>query len=427
MSGNAPVNPKREEYEIMQEINMEASIQKFSKYLNTYLSTYKMNLPVIRHIVLLVLFNTLSVYAQNEYPDVLRFADSARHWYRIFDDDRVIEPVPDQPRYNESDYIQIADNILLFQKTNGGWAKNYDMQAILNQDQINAVKESKQHSNTTFDNGATHGQISYLAEVYSRTNIEKYKVGCIKGIEFTLKAQYDNGGWPQFSPDTSGYRKHITFNDNAMTGIMNMFHKIVTGDLDYCFVKGDLLDKIKIAYKLGIECILNCQIIEHNIKTAWCQQHDQKNFMPREARNFEKPSICNRESVALTKFLMLIHNPSAEIINAVESSMKWYHDSEIHGIREEWIEAEEETFIYHKTKYDKIIIEDDKAPRIWARFYELGTHVPIFCGRDGIVRYSMSEIDRDRRTGYGWYVYDPEELDTLYAEWKRKITNTAHP
>ena len=297
------------------------------------------------------------------------------------------------------------------------------MRAILTQDQINAVKNSKQHHNTTFDNGATHSQISYLAEVYSRTNIDKYKEGFIKGIEFTLKAQYNNGGWPQFYPGTSGYRKYITFNDNAMIGIIDMFHKIVTGNQDYGFVKGDLLDKIEIAYELGINCILKCQIIEDNIKTAWCQQHDQINFKPREARNFEKPSICNRESVALTKFLMRIDNPSAEIINAVESSMKWYCDSEIHGIRQEWIEADEEKFIYHKTKYDKIIVKDDEAPRIWARFYELGTHVPIFCGRDGIVRYSMSEIDRDRRTGYGWYVYDPEELYTVYLEWKKKISN----
>ncbi|MBN1782647.1 pectate lyase [bacterium] len=377
-------------------------------------------LPVIRYIALPALFGILSVYAQNGYPDVLRFADSAQHWYRIFDDERVIEPVPDQPRYDESDYIQIADNILLFQKANGGWAKNYDMQAILNQDQINAVQESKHHLNTTFDNGATHGQISYLAEVYSRTTIKKYKAAFIQGIEFTLKAQYDNGGWPQFFPDTSGYRKYITFNDNAMTGIMVMFHKIVTGNPDYGFVTGDLLNHIETAYESGITCILNCQIIEHGMKTAWCQQHDQKNFMPREARNFEKPSICNRESVALTKFLMQIHHPSAEIIDAIESSMQWYRDSEIHGIRQEWIEAEEETFIYHKSKYDKILVEDDEAPRIWARFYELGTHVPIFCGRDGIVRYAMSEIDRDRRTGYGWYVYDPEELYTEYPEWKKK-------
>jgi PelA/Pel-15E family pectate lyase len=382
---------------------------------------YKMNLFVMQYLIPIVLVSILSLCAQDEYPDVLRFEDSAQHWYRIFDDDRVIEPLPDQPRYNQSEYLRIADNILLFQKENGGWAKNYDMRAILIQDQINAVKKGKKHDNTTFDNGATHSQISYLAEVYSRTNIDKYKEGFIKGIEYTLNAQYDNGGWPQFYPDTSGYRKYITFNDNAMIGILNLFHKIVTGNQDYGFVKGDLFDKVEIAYKLGIDCILKCQIIEDNVKTAWCQQHDHINFEPREARNFEKPSICNRESAAITKFLMQIENPSIDIIDAVESSMKWYSDSEIRGIRQEWIEANEEKFIYHKTKYDKIIVKDDKAPRIWARFYELNTHVPIFCGRDGIVRYSMSEIDRDRRTGYGWYVYDPEELFTMHPEWKKKI------
>jgi PelA/Pel-15E family pectate lyase len=365
----------------------------------------------------------MNIYAQNSYPDVSRFDDSARHWYRIFDDKRVIEPDPDQPQFAENEYIKIADNIILFQKQNGGWAKNYDMKAILSDEQRSNLEKSKNILNTTFDNGATHSQISYLAEIYTRTNIEKYKEGFIKGIEFTLNAQYENGGWPQFFPDTSGYRKYITFNDNAMIGIMEIFHKIVNHHPDYTFVDDELFDRIVRAYNTGVACILKCQIIEDSILTAWCQQHDEINFIPREARNFEKPSICNGESVAITKFLMQIDNPSIEVINAIEASMKWYHDSEIHGIRQEWIEAEEKKFIYHKTKYDKIIIKDEDAPRIWARFYELGTHVPIFCGRDGVVRYSMSEIDRDRRTGYGWYVYDPEEVYKLYPEWKNKISN----
>jgi PelA/Pel-15E family pectate lyase len=385
---------------------------------------------VNRYLVLIFFISIQIIQAQNSFPDLSRFEDSANHWYKVINDGRIIEAVENQQRYKRSEYIQIADNILLFQKENGGWAKNYDMQAILTNDQINVLKKNKQQINTTFDNGATHSQISYLAEVYSITKMDKYKKGCIKGIEFALKAQYDNGGWPQFYPDTSGYRKYITFNDNAMTGIMNVFHQAATKNQNYSFIKDELRDKIEIAYKKGIDCILKCQIVENNIKAAWCQQHDQISFKPRDARSFEKPSICNRESAAITKFLMQIENPSAEIINAVESSMKWYRDSEIHGIRIERIKVSEETFIHHKTRYDKVVVKDNSAPRIWARFYELGTHVPIFCGRDGIVKYAMSEIDRDRRTGYSWYVYAPEELFVLYPKWKKKnfqVIDTKQP
>lgn len=35
----------------------------------------------------------------------------------------------------------------------------------------------------------------------------------------------------------------------------------------------------------------------------------------------------------------------------------------------------------------------------------------------------MKEIDRDRRTGYGWYTYVPEEVYELYKEWEKHIKN----
>ena len=59
------------------------------------------------------------------------FGDSMRHWYGIHDDGNIINPVTDQPRYPETEITKIADNILIFQRNNGGWPKNYDMQAIL--------------------------------------------------------------------------------------------------------------------------------------------------------------------------------------------------------------------------------------------------------------------------------------------------------
>jgi len=362
-----------------------------------------------------------NVKAADTYPDIERFGDSARHWYRIFDDDRVIEPVEDQKRYDPSEISKIADNILLFQKDNGGWAKNYDMRAILTEDQRQDVIASKPAQNTTFDNGATHGQLTYLAEAYTVTKDERYKQAFIKGIHFVLAAQYDNGGWPQSYPDSSGYRKHITFNDDAMIGVMVLLQYVAQDAPDYSFLDDMLKNRVKQAYHKGIDCILKCQIVDQGKKTAWCQQHDHVDFSAQNARKFEKASICNKESSQIVNFLMQLENPKQEIIESIEAAVSWFKESEIHGIRVEWIESTEAEFIYHKTRYDKIIIEDAQAPRIWARFYELGTHKPIFCSRDGSVHYAMSEIDRDRRTGYGWYNYAPEEVFTLYDQWHKKI------
>jgi PelA/Pel-15E family pectate lyase len=56
------------------------------------------------------------------------------------------------------------------------------------------------------------------------------------------------------------------------------------------------------------------------------------------------------------------------------------------------------------------VVPDATAPPLWARFYEIGTNRPIFSGRDSVVKYQLSEIEYERRTGYRWYVDRPAQL-----------------
>ena len=67
------------------------------------------------------------------------FADNTHHWYDIFDKHNVINPLPGRPQYKPTEIRNIADNILLFQKNNGGWPKNYDFFAILTPEQKEAL------------------------------------------------------------------------------------------------------------------------------------------------------------------------------------------------------------------------------------------------------------------------------------------------
>ncbi len=61
----------------------------------------------------------------------------------------------------------------------------------------------------------------------------------------------------------------------------------------------------------------------------------------------------------------------------------------------------------------------------WARFYEFGTNRPIFAGRDGVVRYNVDEIERERREGYAWFGTWPKKLlEQEYPAWK---TRTGQP
>ena len=118
---------------------------------------------------------------------------------------------------------------------------------------------------------------------------------------------------------------------------------------------------------------------------------------------------------------MSLQNPNQRIIESINSAVRWFEASIISGIRVETINAPHAEYQYRNTDYDKIVVKDQNAKPIWARYYSLETHIPIFCNRDGMIVYSLSEVERERRIGYAWYVYDPQVVLDKYPTWLKLI------
>jgi PelA/Pel-15E family pectate lyase len=239
-------------------------------------------------------------------------------------------------------------------------------------------------------------------------------------LDFILDAQFPNGGWPQFYPDTSGYRKYITFNDGAMIGVMKVLQQIVQKKPWFSFVDADRRDRIRKAFDRGVACILKCQIKEKGKLTVWCQQHDNADMQPQRARTFEPASLCSQESAEIVTFLMSLDQPTPEVHAAVKGAVEWFHTSMIKGVVVRTVDASPATYQYHSSDVDRVVQNDPDAPGIWARFYELGTGRPLFCNRDGRPVYSLAEVDRERRTGYAWYGYAPDQVLRQFTEWEKK-------
>jgi PelA/Pel-15E family pectate lyase len=71
---------------------------------------------------------------------------------------------------------------------------------------------------------------------------------------------------------------------------------------------------------------------------------------------------------------------------------------------------------------DVVLVPDASAAPLWARFYEIGTNKPIFSGRDGVIRYDLSEIELERRSGYSWIgPYASALLQTEYPAWRKRL------
>jgi PelA/Pel-15E family pectate lyase len=318
--------------------------------------------------------------------------------------------------YTTEEAIRIADNLLLYQRDSGGWQKNIEMASVLSEQDKAKLREAKARNDSTLDNSATRTQIRYLATVYQATKIERLEDAFLKGLDYMLEAQYDNGGWPQRYPNPTGYSKHITFNDGAMIGVLNLFVDIAEKKPPYTFVDEKCCRKAKTAVQKGIECILKCQIIVKGKKTVWCAQHDEKTFVPRKARSYELASISGAESVGIVRFLMSIDRPGPEIIEAIQTAVAWFDKAKLEGIRQ--IRKQDKS---KPGGRDTVVIEDASAPPIWARFYDIETNKPIFCSRDGIPKATLAEISHERRNGYSWLgYYATDLLANDYPAWQKK-------
>ena len=309
--------------------------------------------------------------------------------------------------YGSAEAVRIAGQLLLYQHDNGAWEKNIDMAAPLS-DKERADLQARKHDNlghTTIDNDATYTQMRYLARVYTATRQDRFRTAFQAGLHYLLEAQYPNGGWPQFYPLRDGYWSHITYNDDAMIGVMETLRSIVRREPDFTFVGDTDRERARQAIEKGVQCILKTQVTVDGKLTAWCAQHDQKTLLPAKARAYEHPSLSGSESVGVVQFLMAIPDPSPEVTRSIKAAIAWFDAVKLTGIR-----VDRKPAPGTARGYDFVVVPDASAPPLWARFYEIGTNRPIFSGRDSVVKYNLSEIEYERRTGYRWYVDRPAIL-----------------
>lgn len=326
----------------------------------------------------------------------------------------VVHKLPDN-WYGSTEAVEIAENLLLYQREVGGWPKNTAFHKPLSEDEKSALlKLQKIGDGSTIDNGATTVELVYLSKVYKKTNVEKYKNAFLKGVRYLLEAQYENGGWPQFYPLKKGYYTHITYNDNAMVNVLSILKKLASQSADLIVLDDeDLLARINNAYERGIQCILKTQYRQNGVLTVWCAQHDEVTFEPAKARAYELPSLSGSESAGIVQLLMEIEKPDKKVVTAIKAAVTWFEKVKIEGIRIE-------NYTDENGIADRKVVTDVKAAPIWARFYELNDNRPFFCDRDGIKKYTLAEIGHERRNGYSWYSYFPQTMLDKYPIWQER-------
>lgn len=334
----------------------------------------------------------------------------------------------DRAWYASSAALQLAANVISFQTPAGGWDKNLDLSQgprrpgecfgpnnvslYLAPDDFDAPKEPDWNYIGTIDNDATITEIEFLAKVISTAGAGKTaaeRAAFLRGIDYLLAAQFPNGGWPQVWPLEGGYHDAITFNDSAMTQVMEILCGVAEASGDYASVPKSLRLRASTAFARGMHCVLAAQLRSNGKLTAWAQQYDALTLKPVSARNYEMPAVSTGESADL--LLMLMNNlphPAAHEQQAIRAAAAWFQKTAIYGQT------------YGRTANGRGLTPTPGAGPLWARYYQIGTDTPIFGDRDKTIHDNLNDLSRERRNGYSWFGAAPARALDRYAQWSRE-------
>lgn len=326
--------------------------------------------------------------------------------------------------YKSDEGRRIADNVVSWQNANGGWWKGYDVTkpkagATKSNDNPTLAPTGDRQGDwartSTIDNKATFTELRFLARAYRVTQDAKYRDSFDRGLKFLFDAQYPNGGWPQRFPLEDNYGRHITFNDNAMTGVMHLMFDVAHGKDDFAWMPSEQRAAAKASFDKGVRCILDTQIKQNGKLTGWCQQHDEKTLAPASARSYELPSIAGAETAELALLLMRIEQPDDRVKQSIRSAVAWLEASKITGKRVQDVRDPS----LPKGR-DQVLVDDPNAEPIWARFYDIETNRPFFVGRDGVKKWGFHEIEAERRAGYAYLRPFGATVVKEYPKWAAK-------
>jgi PelA/Pel-15E family pectate lyase len=334
--------------------------------------------------------------------------------------------------YHGDEARQLADNIVSFQTPAGGWSKNFNtadhrrrpgeafapdsnLSRYLTPGDNDTPHDAHWAYIGTFDNNATIGELRFLAKMTALGEARAtaaWREAFLRGLNYVLTAQFPNGGWPQIFPLDGGYHDAITFNDGAITNIIEFVRDVAGGQGDFAWVPADLRRAAAESETRGVNCILACQLVIDGRRTVWCQQNDALTLAATSARNYEMPSQSGAESAGLAVFLMAIPDPTPEIVRAVHAAAHWFEKTALRDV----------AFTRAPDGSGRKLLPAPGAAPIWARYYELKTDRPIFGDRDKTIHDDVSEISAERRNGYSWFNNSPQRALDAYAKWAK-----AHP
>lgn len=224
------------------------------------------------------------------------------------------------------------------------------------------IDTDKLRNRGVFDDNTTQSATSLLIALSQATGEARFREAADYALAFLLRAQYDQGGWPQCYPLAGGYSAYYTFNDAATNDIL-----AVLVEAWRAFGRREYLD----AALRGGDFILLTQ--GPAPQAAWAQQYNL-DLQPAWARKFEPPSWCSAVTARNIRTLVDLYLESGEekYLTPIPAAIAWLEASRL-------------------------------ADGDWARFYELGSNRPLYFTKDYRLTYNGDDCPTHYsfKGGYG--------------------------
>jgi PelA/Pel-15E family pectate lyase len=335
----------------------------------------------------------------------------------------------DYAKYAPEQIVEIAENLLLYQRANGGWIENQDPTRILDASERARIVADQAKPEISFDNRNVFSQVEYLAAVHAQTSEARFRAAAVRGIQAVLAHQIAGcGGWPHTVPGREPYHGHITIADEVTSGVLTVLRRVAAGAPPFGFVERQLRARARDAVARGDACLLRLQIVQAGQLAGWAGQYDSQTLQPALGRSYELPAIVAWETTGVVRYLIGIEPPPPEVVRAVEGAVAWLERSRLTGLRVETFPAELVKYQYHTSTTDRRLVADPAAPPLWARFYDLADNSIVLANRDGKRVAAYDQIARERRTGYDWYGEWPAKLlSTELPAWRARVAGSTVP
>ncbi|MCA1936767.1 MAG: pectate lyase [Asticcacaulis sp.] len=254
-----------------------------------------------------------------------------------------------------------AAALIFGQQDNGGWHYFIDFggEASTKQwyDTIgkNAWRmEEFQHywGNATYDDDGTVEAMTFILRLYLEKHDPKYKPSLDKAIDFVLKSQYPNGGWPQRYPlkyefshhGQPDYTSYITFNDD-----------VAAGNVHFLILCYQALGETRVLD--AINRGMNIYILAQNgaPQAGWALQYTP-DLKPAGARTYEPKSLSAHTTASAIRQLMDFYKLTGDTkyLAPIPAALDWL---------------------------DSVRLPGEKP--LYPSFVELGTNKALYTHREG--------------------------------------------